>query len=69
MIQIDYINGDSETVESKESDVTKYWKAHFRYDAENTMFIVFTSDNERDCMMIPREFVKSIRFINIENND
>lgn len=63
MVQIEYVNGDTETVEVKESDVTKHWKSHFRYDTENTMFIVFTSDNERHCMMIPREFVKSIRVI------
>lgn len=63
MVQIEYVNGDTETVETKESNTTNFWKAHFRYDTENTMFIVFTSDNERDCMMIPREFVKSIRTI------
>lgn len=66
MVEIKYINGDGETVETKESKVTKYWKAHFRYDAENQMFIVFDTDNEHDCMMIPREFVKSIRVIEVE---
>ena len=60
MVQIDYINGDSETVETVENE-EKY--GHFRYDSEIECFIVYDNVKDRDCMMIPREFVKSIRHI------
>lgn len=66
MVEIKYINGDMENIEVKESKVTQFNHSHFHYDEENQMFIVFTSDNEKDCMMIPREFVKSIRHIEVE---
>lgn len=76
MVRIDYINGDSETVETIEksicfdsglpnSEVKLIRAGHFRYDSESQIFIVYDHDDERDCMMIPREFIKSIRYIEV----
>lgn len=61
MVQIDYINGDSETVET-----TEWGFKHFTYDKWTQMFIVFTSKRYGDHMQVPREFVKSIRHIEVE---
>lgn len=63
MVQINYVDGTSETMEAREDT---FYHSHFRYDAENQMFIIFDTDNEHDCMMIPREFVKSIRIVETE---
>lgn len=63
MVQINYVDGTSETVEAREDT---FYHSYFRYDVENQLFIVFDTKNEHDCMMIPREFVKSIRIIEAE---
>lgn len=75
MVQIDYINGDIETVETVDFGIFKYngvsdtvekvRKGHFRYENETQCFIVYDHKDESDCMMIPREFVKSIRHIEV----
>lgn len=75
MVQIDYINGDSETVETVDCEIYKYsivsdtaekvHKGHFRYDNGAQCFIVYDHKDDSDCMMIPREFVKSIRHIEV----
>lgn len=58
MVRIEYVNGDSETVEAFEKDGTE-----FLYKRELELFIVYAVDGR---IMIPREFVKSIRTINID---
>lgn len=63
MVKVDYVDGSNEIIETKENKVTKFYRAHFRYDKENKIFSVHDSNDELDCMMIPREFVKSIRHI------
>ena len=63
MVQIDYINGDSETVETVQNDF--YRNNHFVYDKDLEMFIILDHAKTGDCMMIPREFVKSIRHIEV----
>ena len=76
MVQIDYINGDLETVETvgiityEEYDnlrdkTRKFIKEPFKYDKESQIFIVRDHEDDSCCMMIPREFVKSIRHIEV----
>ena len=66
MIEIKYIDGTSETFEIREENNTiKFYHSYFRYDSENQMFIVFTNDNENNCMRIPRESLKSIMVIEV----
>ena len=59
MVRIEYVNGDTETVEAFKKD-----SAEFIYQREAELFIVFAVDGR---IMIPREFVKSIRLINTDN--
>lgn len=59
MVKINYVDGDTETIESFENEF--YGKQHFIYDKNIEMFIVFDHEKGDDCMMIPREFVKSIK--------
>lgn len=61
--QIKYIDGTSETVETIESE--KYHK-HYIYDKTAEMFVVFTNKDDAKAMMLPREFVKSIKYIEVE---
>lgn len=66
MVEIKYINGDIENVESVEP---KNGDGHFTYLNDSQLFVVYTIVNSRgevECMMIPREFVKSIRHIEVE---
>ena len=69
MVRIDYINGDSETVETidvyDEFYGRKFKKQPFKYDSKNQCFIICDHEKDSDCMMIPREFVKSIRHIEV----
>ena len=75
MVQIDYINGDSETIETVDCKIYKYdgisdtteiiCRGHFWYDNKTNCFIVNDHKDFNDCMMIPREFVKSIRHIEV----
>lgn len=41
MVEIKYINGDVDNIETKESKVTQFYHSHFYYDEENQLFIVF----------------------------
>ena len=61
MVQIDYINGDKEVVET----VDLHIGGHFEYDKESECFIINDKATNVDRMMIPREFVKSIRPIEV----
>lgn len=58
MVRIEYVDGTEETVET-------IGMFRFRYDTETQCFIVNDMLCERDCMMVPREFVKSIRHIEV----
>ena len=64
MVEIDYINGDSETVETVQNEF--YRNRYFVFDNDLAMFIVLDHEKPEHCMMIPREFVKSIRHIDTE---
>lgn len=61
--QVKYIDGTSETLETIESE--KYHK-HYIYDKTAEMFVVFTNKDDTKAMMLPREFVKSIKYIEVE---
>ena len=63
MVEIDYINGDSETVETVQNDF--FGNKSFVYAKDIEMFIIIDHVGQEDCMMIPREFVKSIRHIEV----
>lgn len=68
MVRIDYVDGDTEVVEtlggtSYEWEGLKVERDYFHYDNNTQCFIVHDKIDERDCMTIPREFVKSIRHI------
>lgn len=63
MVRIEYVDGTEDTVETVENN--KYC-GHFRYDEEAQCFIVYDNKFDINCMMIPREFVKSIRHIDTE---
>ena len=66
MVEIKYINGDIENVESVES---KNGDGHFAYLNDSQLFVVYTTINSQgneERMLIPREFVKSIRYIEVE---
>ncbi len=60
MVEIWYIDGDKETVEPKQEEQNEYFP--FVYDTEIEAF-KFCSLNEQ--IVIPREFVKSIRYIEV----
>ena len=62
MVRIEYINGTEDTIETAENN---QYMGHFRYDNEMQCFIVYDNEDDRNCMMIPREFVKSIRHIEV----
>lgn len=65
MVEIKYINGDIENVET----VTTVDGYHFNYMKETQMFVVYTSISSKgkvEPMMIPREFVKSIKYIDTD---
>lgn len=64
MVEIRYIDGSNETAETYKNE--KYHTGYI-YDTESQMFIVFTSPNTDYNMKIPREFVKSIRYIEVED--
>lgn len=60
MVRIDYVDGDTEVVET----VEKFgYVGNFHYDEKLECFIVHNNSNARNCITIPREFVKSIRHI------
>lgn len=61
MVEIWYIDGDKETIEPKQEEKNEYFP--FIYDAEIEVFKIFGLLNEQ--IAIPREFVKSIRYIEV----
>lgn len=61
MIEICYIDGDKETVEPKLEEKNEHFP--FVYDTDLESFKIFGLSNEQ--IVIPREFVKSIRYINV----
>lgn len=58
VVEIQYIDGTSETVEAKKMENGAYYYKH-----SSQMFFVHLENSE---MMIPREFVKSIRYVEVE---
>lgn len=76
MVKIEYVDGTEETVETvgdiilkKHNPITgtscEVGLSRFEYVKDAQIFIVRDHENEWDCMMIPREFVKSIRHIEV----
>lgn len=63
MVKIEYVDGSTETIETVENEF--YRNQHFVYDKDIEMFILLDHIKTGDCMMIPREFVKSIRHIEV----
>lgn len=63
MVQINYVDGDTEVVETVENEE---YVGHYRYEKDEECFVVFDKAKLRDCMRISREFVKSIRIIETE---
>lgn len=61
MVEIWYIDGDKETVVPQQKEKNEYFP--FAYDMEIKAFKIFGSLNEQ--IVIPREFVKSIRYIEV----
>lgn len=59
MVEIWYIDGDKETVEPQLEEKNEHFP--FVYDTDFEAFKIFGSSNEQ--IVIPREFVKSIRYI------
>ena len=76
MVEIKYVDGSEETVETVGGTIVKKHNPftgtnyetmvnHFEYNIGAQVFIVHDHENECDCMIIPREFVKSIRHIEV----
>lgn len=63
MVKIEYIDGTEETVETVDNEL--YKNKPFLYVKDVGIFIVLGKKRFGDCMMIPREFVKSIRHIEV----
>lgn len=63
MVEINYIDGTSETLETIES---KRFHVHYIYNKDTEMFAVFTNKDDAKAMMLPREFVKSIKYIEVD---
>ena len=63
MVKIEYVDGSEDTVETVENEF--YRNHHFVYEKDIEMFIVLDHIKTGDCMMVPREFVKSIRHIEV----
>lgn len=64
MVRIEYVDGSEDTVETVQNEFRG--NKHFLYDKDLEMFVVLDRKKLEDCMMIPREFVKSIRHIDTE---
>lgn len=62
MVEIDFIDGSSETIEAVYSE---FYHKYYIYDSEIQMFIVFQSRKESEYAFYPREFVKSIKYIEV----
>lgn len=74
VVKIEYIDGSEDIIETigntfikTDGTMTETIKInHFCYDKDTECFIINDRLCEHDCMMIPREFVKSIRRIDTE---
>ena len=64
MVKIEYVDGSEDTVETVQNEF--YRNKHFVYVKDIEMFIVSDHEDSDGCMMIPREFVKSIRHVDTE---
>lgn len=62
MVEICFIDGSSETLEVVCSE---FHHKYYIYDSEIQMFIVFQSQKESENAFYPREFVKSIKYIEV----
>lgn len=63
MVEIKYVDGSEETIKTVQNEFRG--NKHFLYDKDLEMFVVLDCKKLEDCMMIPREFVKSIRHIEV----
>lgn len=64
MVRIDYVNGDSENIETVENNV---YVGNFIYEKESECFIIFDKPRYQYCMCVPRESIQSIRCIDVDN--
>lgn len=62
MVEICFIDGTSETLEGVQSD---FYHSYYKYNQEIQMFIVFQSQEESESAFYPREFVKSIKYVEV----
>lgn len=62
MVEICFIDGSMETVEAV---LSVFYHKYYIYDEEKQLFIVFQSQEEEKNAIYPREFVKSIRYIEV----
>lgn len=56
MVEIQFVDGTKESIEA-------YGDTSYEYNSESECFLVWC-DREH-CVMFPREFVKSIRYIDV----
>lgn len=63
MVEICFIDGTSETIEGV---LSNFYHTYFKYDPILKMFIVFQSQKSDQDIYYPREFVKSIKYIEVE---
>lgn len=62
-VRVEYINDSVDEIGVlKNGTVAPFW-----YDKEIEMFIVHDNEIKSECMMIPREFVKSIQCYEVED--
>lgn len=64
MVKMEYVNGDTETIETVKNDT---FVCRFAYDEKSQCFIVCDKEKVYDCVHIPREFLKSIRCVDVDN--
>lgn len=62
VVEICFIDGTSETLEGVQSD---FYHGYYKYDQETQLFVVFQSQKEFESAFYPREFVKSIKYIEV----
>lgn len=62
MVEVNYINGDTEMIETVQNNT---YDGHFTYDIDEQCFVIFDHVDYYDCMRVPVEFVKNIRYIEV----
>lgn len=62
MIEICFIDGSVETIEAV---LSEFYHKYYIYDEDSQLFIVFQSQKEKENAIYPREFVKSIKYIEV----